>query len=229
MRNAITHLSIVLSICCTGQAASQLTTADAVRLQIIQGRPIVNDVFLNGQGPYRFLLDTGAQTNQLAADISHHLGLKPEYRVAFTTSSGITQVGGGHVNRLSVGSAAAEGQEFLFTSLEGARALDPGIQGVLGQEFLSHFDYLLDFAKRRIVFGSPKPSNGNAVKFERIDRRPAVTVGWWHLYRVGGSGLRRRDRHHRADTQEQGDQRGERHHEDPDCRGASSFSSGSSC
>lgn len=29
--------------------------------------------------------------------------------------------------------------------------------GILGQEFLSGFDYLLDFASRRLVFGAAEP------------------------------------------------------------------------
>ena len=44
----------------TGKAASSL------KLYILGGRPFVSSVFLNSRGPYRFLLETGAQSNQVS-------------------------------------------------------------------------------------------------------------------------------------------------------------------
>ncbi len=73
-----------------------------------------------------------------------------------------------------MGSAAASDQEFLFTDLDGVHALSADIQGVLGQEFLGRFDYLLDFANRRLVFGATAPEGGSRVGFETIDGRPAI-------------------------------------------------------
>ena len=45
-----------------------------LKLQVIAGRPVVDGVYLNGQGPYRFLLDTGTQVNMLkpqSTDFNH--------------------------------------------------------------------------------------------------------------------------------------------------------------
>ena len=56
------------------------------------------------------------------------------------------RVAGSRIAKISLGSATASTQEILFSRLEGPHALSAEINGVLGQEFLTHFDYLLDFA-----------------------------------------------------------------------------------
>ena len=129
----------------------------AVKMDVRQGRPIVDGVFVNGQGPFRFLLDTGAQSNQLEVGLAGRLGLRPSFQVELVTPSGVGRAPGGRVARVELGIAVAGDQEFLFTGLEGVRALAPDIQGVLGQEFLGRFDYLLDFEHGRLVFGATPP------------------------------------------------------------------------
>jgi hypothetical protein len=123
--------------------------------------------------PYRFLLDTGAQTNQFDARLADELGLEKQFRVALNTPTGSVWVAGGRAHQVSLGTATAVDQELLFTNLAGVRAVDAGIQGVLGQQFLAHFDYLLDFRRRRIVFGGVPPA-GDRVAIRMVDGRPAI-------------------------------------------------------
>ena len=134
----------------------------------------MDGVFLNGHGPFRFVLDTGAQSNQIAKSIALKLGLVPAFRVEMATVSGAIQVAGGRSAQVSVGSATASNQEFLFTTLDGAHALSSQIKGVLGQEFLGRFDYLLDFVNHRLVFGAPAPEGGDRVSFENLDGCSAI-------------------------------------------------------
>jgi hypothetical protein len=56
-----------------------------VKLEILGGRPVVSRVFLNGQGPFRFLLDTGAQSNQVETSLARKLGLTASFQVALDT------------------------------------------------------------------------------------------------------------------------------------------------
>jgi hypothetical protein len=140
----------------------------------VSGRPVVDEVFLNGKGPWRFLLDTGAQTNQLEASIARKLGLAPTFRTEIATAAGSALVPGGRVAGVALGSASASNQEFLFTSLDGVHALAANVQGVLGQEFLSHFDYLLDFTGHRLVFGVAEMEGGSRIEMNLIDGRPTV-------------------------------------------------------
>jgi hypothetical protein len=146
----------------------------SIRLNTISGIPVVDGVFLNGQGPYRFLLDTGAQTNQVEASLARKIGLVASFQIPMKTVTGSVPVDGGKVDDVTLGSASAPAQLFLFTPLDGPHALSPEIKGVLGQNFLARFDYLLDFAGHRLVIGEPAPEGGNRVNFETIHGCPAV-------------------------------------------------------
>jgi hypothetical protein len=84
------------------------------------------------------------------------------------------RVAGSRVAKISLGSATASNQEILFSGLEGPHALSAEISGVLGQEFLTHFDYLLDFVNHRLVFGELVPKGGTRMEFENIDGCPAI-------------------------------------------------------
>jgi hypothetical protein len=165
-------LIVIAALPCNGRAAQLSETS--VKLHMVMGRPVVDSVFINGQGPFRFLLDTGAQTNQLDAAIARQLGLVPTFQVEMATVSGTIPVSGGRIVEVSLGSANASNQEFLFTALDGVHALSVDVQGVLGQEFLSRFDYLLDFARHRLLFGEAASEGGTRVGFETIDGCPAI-------------------------------------------------------
>ena len=49
--------------------------AGAVTLEVRDGRPFVNGVFVNGHGPYRFLIDTGANMNLIESDLAEKMSL----------------------------------------------------------------------------------------------------------------------------------------------------------
>jgi hypothetical protein len=157
-----------------------------VKLEILGGRPVASQVFLNGQGPFRFLLDTGAQTNQMEEALARKLGLAPSYQVVLATASGATRVPGGRVSEVALGEASAANQEFLFTNMDGVHALSPEIQGVLGQEFLSRFDYLLDFRGRRLVFGASVP-DGARMPVRTVDGRMAISTSYGDLVLDSGT------------------------------------------
>ena len=161
----------------------------ATFLNTLSGIPVVDGVFLNGNGPYRFLLDTGAQTNQVDASIARKLGLTQAFQVAMVTTAGTIHVAGGRVAEVSLGSATASNQEFLFTTLDGAHAISREIQGVFGEQFLAHFDYLLDFAHHRLVFGEPAPEGGNRVGFVTINGCPAIETSEGKLTLDSGANL----------------------------------------
>jgi Aspartyl protease len=180
MRSVFTCGSPIITVAfalCNAAAASarQIPSVEgALKISLMSGRPVVDGVYLNGQGPFRFLVDTGAQTNQVEASIARKLKLTSTFRTEIATATGNALAPGGRVAVVTLGSATAASQEFLFTSLDGVRTLSSTIQGVLGQEFLSHFDYLLDFSARRIVLGALAPEGGSRMDLNLVDGRPAV-------------------------------------------------------
>ena len=125
----------------------------AIGLQIREGWPAVDGVDVYGQGPYKFLVDTGIHLessrqesggeDRTAGDLSHHA---PHVD---GRHGGFRRIG----NRSDTRTVRAAGQYFLFAGIEGIEQTWPDVKGVLGQEFLAHFDYLLDMRGRKSEFG----------------------------------------------------------------------------
>ena len=106
-----------------------------LKLTVLSGRPVIEGVYLNGQGPYRFLLDTGSQKNQVEAGLARKLGLAATFQRDLYTPSGPLHVQGGRVSQVALGSATAENQDFLFTNFDGIHALSPEIRESSGRNF----------------------------------------------------------------------------------------------
>jgi hypothetical protein len=179
-----TNHNIKILICLFIVAAGPLFAE--VKMQTPGGRPIVDGVYVNGHGPYRFLVDTGTNVNFIEANLARSIGLKATFRTKLTSSTGATSVSGGTGIEVLLDSAKAEGQEFLFLPLEAIRDFLPDIQGVLGQEFLSRFDYTLDLRGKRIEFGK-QDRNGTRAEFKMINAEPVVSTSLGHLILDSGA------------------------------------------
>jgi len=176
-------------------AGSQLSmarnrTADCesgFKMQVLDGRPVIDCVYVNGQGPYRFLVDTGTETNLLESGLARKAGLKPAFAVKVESPLGTTRVSGAEGIEIAVGAAKAAGQRMLFSEMEDIRRFSPGIQGLLGQEFLSHFDYLLDFVHDRLTFGAVE-MNGMHLPLAMTHGVPSVSTSLGALLLDSGAG-----------------------------------------
>jgi hypothetical protein len=146
-----------------------------VSMQVRDGHPIVDGVYVNGHGPYRFLVDTGANVNLIEAHLARSIGLSATFRRSLASLTGVTDVSGSDGIEVLLDSMKAERQEFLFCDLEAFRDRWPDIQGLLGQGFLSQFDYRLDLRGKRLAFGKQDPS-GTRARFRMIGGRPAVST-----------------------------------------------------
>jgi hypothetical protein len=177
-----------LMMCSTATAckADPDNRSAVIELTVLRGRPIATGVFLNDRGPFRFLFDTGAQTNQVDAAVAQRLGLNPTFRTELATVAGARVVPGTRVGEVRLGSARATDQEFLLTDLSGVHTLSSDVQGVLGQEFLAHFDYLIDLKTRTLIFG-PRAPAGDHIPTRRIDGRLALVTDVGNLVLDSGT------------------------------------------
>ena len=177
--------ALLCAILLPSAAVAQSAQA-SIPLKVITGKPVVDGVFLNGHGPYRFLLDTGSQSNQLDSSLASKLGLAATLQFDLETPSGGSSVGGGRVSKVTLGPVEADDQEFLFTRFADLSALPADIRGILGQEFLAHFDYILDFQHHRLMFGDPS-ANGEHTGFRRIFGRMAISTSLGDLILDSGA------------------------------------------
>src|SRR5262249_47410731 len=92
--------------------------------------------------------------------------------------------------RITVGSAELDDQIVLLAGVDAVNQFAPGIDGVLGQAFLSRFDYLLDIPPRRFAFGKPDDlTRATRTPFQLMDGRPVVATNIGPLVLDSGAGL----------------------------------------
>ena len=110
------------------------------------GRLLV-PVTINGQGPFRFVLDTGANRSVLTPQLASHLALpvSTTKRLTMTGVTGSAVVPTVAVDHLKVGDV-----ELRQVQLPVAAGLSEDVSGTLGVDALPDTRVLLDFTKGRI-------------------------------------------------------------------------------
>lgn len=125
---------------------------------------IVVPVLLDGEGPYRFVLDTGATGTAVVEEVARRFRLPAIARMRVVTVTGAQERSLVRLGNASLGTASVEGILATVITAPDAGAIGRDLAGVLGQDFLSHHDYTLDYRKRRLVWGAAEPrSGGNAI------------------------------------------------------------------
>ena len=167
-RSLIT-LTVALTGLVSSLSAAQPQSQAGLPLRILAGHAVLDDVFLNGKGPFRFFLDTGSQANFIDRKVAAQVGLAPNHRVDVQTRTGNVVLTGVDNVTITVGDAVQAGQELLISPLDAVHRLSMSIDGILGEAFLARFDYLLDLRHKRIVFGAAEPLGGtkSAVRISR--------------------------------------------------------------
>jgi predicted aspartyl protease len=113
---------------------------------------IVAPVMLNGQGPFRFMLDTGATRSVVAASTLAKLNLKPDEnaKISVVGVSGTTVVATVHID--TVDSGAMHFRDLQAPVLSGE--FMKGLDGILGMDGLNGMTLSADFAQDRVVIGN---------------------------------------------------------------------------
>ena len=111
---------------------------------------VVIPVFVGGEGPYRFLLDTGSSHSVISESLATTLRAVAVAKAPMATSVGSILALVVRLPDVAVGSARVE--SLLATSLppSAASLLGDGVSGVIGQDFLSQFNYTLDYLTSRL-------------------------------------------------------------------------------
>jgi len=154
------------------------------KMQVREGLPFVDGVYVNGHGPYRFLIDTGTNVNLIDPGLASAIGMNATFRDDLATPAGETLLPGSDGNEIGLGPVKAGSQKFLLS--DAVHKLLPDVQGVLGQWFLSGFDYLLDLRGKRIEFGKQN-LDGNRARFRMLNGLLAVSTSLGDLVLDSGA------------------------------------------
>jgi hypothetical protein len=146
----------------------------------VHGPLTVASVQLNGQGPFRMIIDTGATSCSIAPRVARLLRLNAEYSVLNVTPNGKRLTPGISSVEVELGTRVAKNVAFLWQESRGLAEAGVEVDGVLGQSLLSRFDYLLDYKSGELVLDSPERQSagtpGKKIKFARVAGRMLLTA-----------------------------------------------------
>jgi predicted aspartyl protease len=128
--------TIAAAECPAGMTAVPLKTID---------RFLTIPVAINGDSPHNFVLDTGAQITTLDPEISH--GTPEIENVSVLGTKGHVSGYMTMVNSITVGKSTLTRQSIAVMPLDGFSVNGRKIQGILGKDFLSNFDILIQHGK----------------------------------------------------------------------------------
>ena len=150
------------------------------------GRVVV-PVMVNGQGPFRFIVDTGANHSTISPRLVQKLGLKPtnEASIILDGITGTAQVSFVTVDRLQAG-------DLMIGSTDLPVVWAPvmaGADGILGAAGLTEKSLLIDFQRNRVVIsrGVEAAVRANSTKIHGLSSVPGLIT---LATRIGGVPVR---------------------------------------
>lgn len=167
-------------------------------------------VTINGAGPYRFLVDTGAQATVVSAHVTEALGLLPSGRATLVAMASRTQV-----DTIALDGLEFAGRRFHNLTTPLLRGSDIGADGIIGLDSLQDLRVVIDFRADAITVIDAAPGNSGyeivvrarrklgqmIITDARIDGvRTAVIIdtGSWHS--IGNRALQRKLRAKQTST-----------------------------
>ncbi len=151
-----------------------------VPFQTVDGRIYVR-AKVNGGGPYRFAVDTGA-SGMGRVDASLVALLDLEKHGESTTSDGVSTaaVETTRVQSLALGELVHRDLELITRDYNKRNSAEAAFHGILGREFFGDGLLVIDYPRRILSFTlrhAMSPSDRNALPYERAFRIPVTVAG----------------------------------------------------
>jgi len=161
---AFTSISSQAETHCPGNIAG-------LKPRLVAGALLVIPVKINQAGPFDFMVDTGSQLNVIDPALAAQLHLKSQGTVGLVATAAYLQASIGELDSLEAGSNVVLKPLVVVQDLGPIQAADARIRGVLGENFLAHFDVLMDYAHGLLCLDEAKVME-QSIRGERI---PLVT------------------------------------------------------
>lgn len=124
---------------CPGNVAS-------LPFRLVNRHLIVLAVSINHTGPYNFQLDTGTQITMIDPSLATELHLETQGAAIVAGAGSRRSASIAKLDLLEAGSRSVANQRVVVYDLQNLKSADLHIQGILGEDFLEHFDMLIDNA-----------------------------------------------------------------------------------
>jgi hypothetical protein len=105
---------------------------------------LIVPVSINGSGPYPFLLDTGSNSTLVRNELLDTLGISSKKFTPAHVTAGVSYLRQTVAESVTVAGLSIHGLEIEGIDADQISRLRVPIQGVLGEDFLKHFDILID-------------------------------------------------------------------------------------
>ena len=128
------------------------TAPESLKSVVDQARRLTTEVFVNGRGPYLFLVDTGADHSVISRELANEIGLPPGPSVMVHGVAGDITAPSALVEEFRVGSRGLT--NVALPLLEQANI---GAAGVLGIDAVRDQRVVLDFRSNRILVSDSPP------------------------------------------------------------------------
>ncbi|MEN5425574.1 aspartyl protease family protein [Stenotrophomonas pennii] len=154
-----------------------------VPFDIVDGRVYVQ-AQVNGRGPFRFAVDTGASgIGRADSRLTAALGLSPHGEA--TTSDGVASasVQTVRIDSLALGAVVRRDVEVITRDYNAHNAPEAAFMGILGRGFFDDGLLVIDYPRRMLSFSRTQqlPTQGaNVLRYERAFRVP-VRIGREHV------------------------------------------------
>jgi len=152
-------------------AAQAGQPGEAVQFRLYDNYLIIVQTLVNGTGPFGFLLDTGTSRTIIDPALANRLRAPVVGNTSLTGILHVRQDELVQLQSIQLGTVSLSEMPAIVDRLSRQKTLAPGIRGVVGEDFLSRFDVLIDYKHRRLRFGGPIPSG---------ERCPFETAGQYH-------------------------------------------------
>ena len=134
---------------CPGNVAS-------LPFHLVQRSRIIVPVVINHTGPYDFLVDTGAGSTIVDPSLATELHLKTQGSAEVVGVGFSTHASFAYQDLLEAGSHSVANHPVEVQDLQPLQAADLHFRGILGGDFLGHFDVLMDYAHRMLCLDDTK-------------------------------------------------------------------------
>lgn len=167
-RPSVRWLLLMAVLALPGAKAAQVKQSNEInKFQLRDGYLIVVQTMVNGAGPFSFLLDTGATHTVIDPGLARQLQASVIGKASLTTVSDVRKDQLVRLKEVRVGDSAVSELGAIIDKLDDVKLKSPGIRGVLGEDFLSNFDFLIDYKERTLRFGEDAPA-GERCRFETM-------------------------------------------------------------
>ena len=127
-----------------------------LRFRLVQRSQVIVPVTINHSGPYDFLVDTGAQITTVDPALAAELHLRVEGTTGFVGVGFRSRPSFAHLDTVEAGSHALANLLVVIQNMEHLQTADPRIRGIIGGNFLEHFDVLIDYAHTILCLDNAK-------------------------------------------------------------------------